>query len=93
MNKKESYTEGFDYGYEFGLYCEVKPGEDSVDACLDAAENAKQYTPFEFLAHEINEQEPEWRVDGLWEAFDSGVHKGILAGLKARDMMLQKVDD
>jgi hypothetical protein len=83
MNKKEAYQEGFDRGYEAATYCEVEDGdEDKESAAFEAEENARQYSPFEFLAHDINETGD--RADGLWEAYDKGVAAGIKAALKGK---------
>ena len=48
------------------------------DACFSAAENSRQYSPFEFTAHEFNESE---HVDDLWEAFEAGTSAAISADL------------
>lgn len=65
-------------------------GETSKAACEDclasaayeSEQNARQYSPFEFFANDINESGD--RADGLWEAYNKGVSIGIRRGLKAR---------
>lgn len=46
-------------------------------------ENDRQYSPFEFTAHEINEL-GEWQSDSAWQAFDDGIAAGIHANLSER---------
>ena len=48
--------------------------------CHAAESNSRQYSPFEFTAHEFNESE---YADGLWEAFDAGIAASIAADLAA----------
>lgn len=50
--------------------------------CLEAEANARCYSPFEFIAKEINSSEllPEGEA---WDAYDSGVADGIEDGIKA----------
>lgn len=43
-------------------------------ACFAAEENSRQYSPFEMIAHEINDSEYS---EELWEAFDSGLSDAI----------------
>jgi len=44
-----------------------------ADASADESENFRQFSPFEFFAKEINDsKDPE----GLWAAYEDGVHKG-----------------
>jgi hypothetical protein len=42
--------------------------------------NSRQFSPFEFTAHDLN-VDPD-RSEGLWDAFDSGVAQGIKAGVR-----------
>ena len=59
--------------------------EDAVrTACWEADEGFRQYSPFEFFAHALNESE---HPEELWEAYDTGIEEGIedmLAGLTQR---------
>lgn len=55
--------------------------------CIAAAafaveENARQFSPFEFTAAEINDAGE--RSEGLWESYDAGVAVGIRRGAKVR---------
>jgi len=44
--------------------------------CGEAESHSRDFTPFEFTAHDLNEsRDPE----GYWEAFDEGIYKGMLA--------------
>jgi hypothetical protein len=49
---------------------------------MEAESNARQFSPFEFLAHDINETGD--RAEGLWEAYDAGVFAGAKAGARER---------
>lgn len=50
-------------------------------AAYESEQNARQYSPWEFLAHEINSgRNPE----GQWEAYDAGVAAGIKLGVTQR---------
>ncbi len=49
--------------------------EDAVKtACWEADENYRQFSPFEFFAHALNESE---NAEDLWEAYDKGIEEGI----------------
>jgi len=41
-----------------------------LEACFEASEQSKQYSPFEFIANEFNDDE---NSDELWEAFSDAV--------------------
>lgn len=47
--------------------------------CFAAESNSREYSPFEFVAHEFNESEDS---ESLWEAFESGVSDSIREDLK-----------
>jgi len=47
--------------------------------CFAAECNSRQFSPFEFIAHEFNESEES---ESLWEAFESGVSNSIREDLK-----------
>ena len=69
--------------------CDCRTEEQQVpfcDECLTAAafeseQNARQFSPFEFTAHDINESEDS---EELWERYDEGVAAGIAAAVKGR---------
>jgi hypothetical protein len=46
--------------------------------CHEAADNSRQFSPFEFTAHEFNESE---YAEELWEAFEAGTGDSIRADL------------
>ena len=48
--------------------------------CFAAESNSREYSPFEFVAHEFNESED---AESLWEAFESGVADSIRDDLKS----------
>ena len=47
--------------------------------CFAAESGSREYSPFEFIAHELNESDD---ANELWEAFESGVADSIRADLK-----------
>lgn len=47
--------------------------------CYEAADNARQFSPFEYLAAEFNRDEDH---EALWEAFEAGVGDAIAADLR-----------
>lgn len=47
--------------------------------CFAAESNSREYSPFEFIAHEFNESDDP---ESLWEAFESGVSDSIREDLK-----------
>ena len=47
--------------------------------CHAAADNARQYSPFEFTAHEFNSDDDS---ESLWEAFEAGTGDALAADLK-----------
>jgi len=47
--------------------------------CYAAEINSREYSPFEFIAHEFNESDD---ANELWEAFESGVADSIRFDLK-----------
>jgi hypothetical protein len=50
-------------------------------AAYESEQNARSYSPFEHLAHAINEsRDPE----SQWDAYDAGVEAGIKRGIEAR---------
>lgn len=73
--------------------------------CYSAESNSRQYSPFEFTAHEFNsadcddsgefDPEKEGTAESLWEAFDAGINDAIqadLAGYSDDDYGLNDVD-
>lgn len=52
-----------------------------ASACYSAESNSRQYSPFEFTAHEFNSAEEEGDSEALWEAFEAGTNDAIAADL------------
>lgn len=48
--------------------------------CFAAETNSRCYSPFEFTAHEFNQQEEN--SDELWQAFDEGIADAIFKDLE-----------
>jgi hypothetical protein len=48
--------------------------------CYSAAQHSRQYSPFEFTAHEFNSDEDD--SERLWEAFEAGEGDAIAADLR-----------
>lgn len=53
--------------------------------CFQAESNSRDFSPFEFIAHELNElgddEEAETTSEEAWEAFEEGVSDAIFADL------------
>jgi hypothetical protein len=97
MNQREARAEGRRLGEQAAVYCEVseqdrrEAGCDHAEGecfdCLTSAaweseQNARSFSPWEFLARDINESGD--RAEGLWEAYDEGVAVGIRVGARNR---------
>lgn len=50
--------------------------DEIVQLCWGADENYRQYSPFEFFAHALNEEE---NSDELWDAYEEGISDGVNA--------------
>ena len=89
MNKKECYQYGYNNGHDIATenradYNLADPDdrEKFIDDMIEHESNIyRQYTPFEFFAHDIN-MAGEFRSDGLWQAYENGVYRGIIALVK-----------
>ena len=57
-----------------GLVTEEDVKDDFMSNCAEAEENDRQFTPFEFIAKEINERED---ADDAWDQFDNGINDGF----------------
>lgn len=87
MNKKECYELGKNVGYDiaqcnradYNLMDENEREKFISDMSAHESEVYRQYSPFEFFAHDINASE---YPDELWDAYDTGVYNGILAAVK-----------
>jgi hypothetical protein len=78
MNNKEAYEIGKDKGMEILMYGEFRDGityEELMDAVLETEEHARQFSPFEFLAHEIN-CESDY-PDEIWESYEEGIIEAV----------------
>lgn len=84
MTKRMARSEGVDAGYQAGIYGTegFKDEEEFLSMAYESEENARQYSPFEFLAHDMNEDED--RADGLWSSYDDGVSAGIKMAWKEK---------
>ena len=49
--------------------------------CFTAESNSRDYSPFEFTAHEFNSDEEN--SESLWEAYDAGIADSIFADLES----------
>jgi hypothetical protein len=49
--------------------------------CFAAESNSRDFSPFEFTAHELNEYGEELCADEMWEAYDAGIADAIRADL------------
>lgn len=55
------------------------------DLAFQSESNDRDYSPFEFTAHEFNSPDDS---EELWEAFDSGIADGISANIADRQKAL-----
>jgi len=73
--------------------CDVENAKELHETlCREAVDNAKQFTPFEFTAQWMNDQD-EVRREVLWEAFDEGVEDAIARDLASYDIRDYVPDD
>ena len=86
MNKHEIYTRGFNHGQslvdeninsfdsdDMESWEEFK--ETIMQLIWDADDCYRQYSPFEFLAKELNDSDDP---EGDWELYESGISNGAL---------------
>jgi hypothetical protein len=86
MNKKYCFDYGYNNGYDIAEsnrsdynLMDVDEREKFISEMVETeSENFRQYSPFEFFAHDVNEC-GEFKADSLWQAYEEGVYKGILA--------------
>jgi hypothetical protein len=53
--------------------------------CFEAESNARCFSPWEFIAHDINTAAPEgddWLTEVLWDSYDAGVADAIAHDLE-----------
>jgi hypothetical protein len=87
MNKKELYNKGYNTGYDiaesnrsdYNLMDENEHENFISDMNEHESDIYRQYTPFEFLAHEINSSQ---YPDELWDEYERGVYDGIMQLVK-----------
>ena len=92
MTQKEAYDLGRRLGFEAAYWTTVEEAaadlyqDDTTRATLrdrmeeiawERENNARDFSPWEHYAADINRSEPEWRVEGLWEKYEEGVGVGI----------------
>ena len=103
MNKREIISLGYNRGYNIaksidlvavGDYGEkVKITSDNwlefhTNYAYERESNDRQFSPFEFLANDINNYEDKYNREG-WIAFDEAIGRGIHKALKERWKSLQ----
>lgn len=64
---------------------EIESEADQADAlqmlASESESQGRDFSPFEFTAHELNEREDS---EDAWQAYDEGISDGILANIAAR---------
>jgi hypothetical protein len=81
MNKREARALGVERGYWIGsdVIQQNNYTDEDYDTylsdCSEIEETGRQFSPFEFTAHDINAAGD--RSDGLWEEFDAGIERGF----------------
>lgn len=97
MNKKTVYQCGYDTGYSIGCenyfdhFGKNKPNLETkfefISICQQhESEIYRQYSPFEFFSHDINQSANR---DDLWEVYEHGVYMGIKKSI--RDNRVKKL--
>ena len=87
MNKKDCYNHGFNTGYDiaeenrsdYNLIDDASKDQFISDMITHESEVYRQYSPFEFFAHDININK---YPDELWDVYDNGVFDGIMQLVK-----------
>lgn len=84
MNKKEAFVYGLVNGEAAIKYnYDSEKDDDTLESeAFEAEQNARQFTPFEFFAKEVNDCGD--RAEGIWESYDEGVAKGIRNFIKSK---------
>lgn len=98
MTKHNARAIGFREGFNAGQYCEVcdidrseaccdcEDGQECEEclsyAAFQSEQNARDFSPWEFIAHEINSDEEN--AEELWESYDAGVAAGIKKAVRKR---------
>lgn len=80
MDTHEAYEEGYSNGYGIGQEnrTDFTDHDAYMEACLTHEQDTfRQYSPFEFFAHDINELGEEGGSEECWEAYDRGVADGL----------------
>lgn len=68
--------------YQVGKISDASDQADALQMLASEAEsNGRDFSPFDFTAHELNEREDS---EDAWEAFDSGIADGISANVASR---------
>ena len=85
MKCQDAYNKGYDCGFQAAIYTDYdsEMDESLESAAYDSELNARDFSPWEFIAHEINDNTEE-RSEQLWEWYDKGVTAGIKAGIRVR---------
>lgn len=88
MTYEQIFRRGFDRGYEAAGNCQyvwASPDGDEVEVllleALAAEDHARQFSPFEFLAKELNDRDD---AEDAWDTYEQGVSSGVAAGAKDR---------
>lgn len=84
LTQHQVFQRGFNAGQAASACVSTSPKTNLDDFTAEAHEaegNARQYTPFEFLAKQINDSPAP---EDLWDAYEQGVSSGIAAAAKAR---------
>lgn len=77
----EAYDKGFDTGTDMvrmnprpDTFADQEAVDEFVSTLLEGEVEARQYSPFEFFAKWVNDQDDSSEV---WDAYEKGVHDGI----------------
>lgn len=85
MNQREAMEYGRKVGFDIGEtniseknYLQIEhmdPFDEYVQDCADSHENYKQFSPWEFFAHEVNETGD--RAEGIWDMYENAFYMGV----------------
>lgn len=87
----EAYDKGFSTGQDMVCmndrpepFANEDAAEEFIASMLEGEGEARQYSPFEFFAKWVNDQEDSSEV---WDAYEKGVRDGIVGQLKEEGFM------
>ena len=95
MNQREAYYRGRDNGEDAAEYAELpwtaaqanatsRKMDEVLEETWESEQGARQYAGFAYFAYEMNQAQPDWRMEALWDKYEEGVAVGIRKGLRKK---------